>query len=81
DRSIAELVDLMLERTGRTVELIPDPELQRPSDLPVLRGDPSKIHLATGWQPEIPLGTTIDDIIAASRDLARPSPTDIQRTP
>lgn len=86
DRSIAELVQLILECTGRSIELIPDPELQRPSDLPVLRGDPSKIHEATRWSPQIPLETTIEDIVNAARDNADsthadPTPAENRRTP
>lgn len=66
DRSIGELVSLFTERIGHPIELVPDPDLQRPSDLPVLRGDPSKIHATTGWTPSIPIERTVDDIIAAA---------------
>lgn len=81
DRSIAELVQLIFECTGRSVELIPDPELQRPSDLPVLCGDPSKIYEATRWSPQIPIEVTIEDIVAAARDNTDPQHPDITRTP
>jgi GDP-4-dehydro-6-deoxy-D-mannose reductase len=35
----------------------------RPVDLPVLRGDPSRLQAATGWQPEIPLDQTLRDLL------------------
>ena len=66
DHAIAELAQMLLDRTDPTIELRPDPELQRPSDLPVLRGDNSLIASHTGWQPEIPLATTLDDLVAAT---------------
>ncbi len=67
DVAIAELVNLVVQRSGHAVTLVPDPNLQRPSDLPVLRGDPTKLMDATGWKPEIALATTVDDLIAFSR--------------
>ncbi len=68
DRSIADLIDMILERTGHSVSLEADPDLQRPSDLSVLRGDPAKLHAQTGWTPEIPLETTINDLIVELSD-------------
>jgi GDP-D-mannose dehydratase len=48
--------------------LQPDPALQRPVDVPALVGDASKLRAATGWTPERPLDTLIDELIrAASR--------------
>jgi GDP-4-dehydro-6-deoxy-D-mannose reductase len=64
DRSIREIAELLLERTDPNIGLVPDPDLQRPSDLPALRGDHSKISAECGWQPEIELSTTLDDIVA-----------------
>lgn len=63
DVAIAEVVDLILEATGRTVSLRPDPALQRPSDLPVLRGDASKLSECTDWTPDIDLTQTIADML------------------
>ena len=76
DRSIAELVELFRKRSGHLVKLIPDPAHQRPSDLPVLRGDPAKLAALTGWEPRIPIEQTVDDIISYARAerLASPSP-------
>ena len=76
DRSIAELVALFRARSGHLVDLVPDPALQRPSDLPVLRGDPAKLMALTGWQPRIPIEQTVDDIISHARaeSLASPAP-------
>ena len=66
DHAIADLARMLLDRTDPSIELHPDPELQRPSDLPVLRGDNTAITRTTGWRPEIPLDTTLDDLVAAT---------------
>ena len=42
----------------RPMRLEEDPTLQRPVEIPVLRGDPTKLHKATGWEPEIPISST-----------------------
>src|SRR5579884_4543225 len=53
DVSIEEVARRMLDLAGADLELVPDPELQRPVDVPVLLGDPGKLRAATGWEPEI----------------------------
>ena len=63
DVAIQELADRLLAMAERPLELVPDPELVRPVDLPVLRGDPSRLQAATGWQPEIPLDQTLRDLL------------------
>ncbi|MGI9622118.1 MAG: GDP-mannose 4,6-dehydratase [Acidimicrobiales bacterium] len=64
DVAISELAQMILDRVDPTIRLEPDPDLQRPSDLPVLRGDPSKIQ-SLGWHREISLENTVDDLIAS----------------
>ncbi len=31
-------------------------------------GDPTKLRAATGWQPAIPLGETLADVLAEARE-------------
>jgi GDP-4-dehydro-6-deoxy-D-mannose reductase len=45
------------------MQLDADPELQRPVETPVLRGDPTRLKAITGWTPEIPLEVTLQDIL------------------
>lgn len=47
-------------RASITVEV--DQDRVRPSDAAKMVGDPTKIRAATGWQPDIPLETTIRDL-------------------
>ena len=37
-------------------------------DVPVLRGDATKLRQATGWRPEIPLDETLLDVLAFWRE-------------
>lgn len=62
--SVAEIADQLLGMAHRPMHLVPDPELQRPVDIPVLVGDSSKLRAATGWAPSIPLETTLADVLA-----------------
>jgi len=34
----------------------------------VVRGDPTKLHTATGWQPELDLDTTLRDVLDQWRE-------------
>jgi len=45
-----------------------DARLLRRSDIPHLVGDPAKVRAATGWQPEIPLDQSLQDVLNAQAD-------------
>lgn len=61
--SIREMLDMLLARSREKVEVRVDPERLRPSDIPVLVGDPSRLRAATGWEPRIPLERTLSDLL------------------
>ena len=63
DRSIADIAAAIMSRLGTHVELVPDADLQRPSDLPVLRGDNTKICQATAWAPVISFEESIAAVV------------------
>ncbi|MGI9603927.1 MAG: GDP-mannose 4,6-dehydratase [Acidimicrobiales bacterium] len=67
DVSGQEVVDGLLARATTTIEAVPDPSLMRPVDLPVLRGDATKINHDTGWKPEISLTDTLGDLFSDMR--------------
>jgi len=68
DLTIGELANRLVAIALVPMSIEADPELQRLVETPILRGDPSKIHAATGWTPEIPLDTTLQDILNEHRD-------------
>jgi GDP-4-dehydro-6-deoxy-D-mannose reductase len=60
----ARLVAIEATRSGRAaIELALDPELQRPVDVPELRGDATRIRTHTGWQPTHRLDDTLCDVL------------------
>ena len=63
DRPIRELAEMLISISGHEMDLVVDPELFRPVDLKVLRGDHSKLRAATGWTPEIDIRTTLSDLL------------------
>ena len=69
DRSIGELAKALMAASGYMIDLVPDASLQRPSDIPVLRGDNTKIKSHTGWEPIVKFEQTIKDIIESTQSL------------
>jgi GDP-4-dehydro-6-deoxy-D-mannose reductase len=65
DVAISDVADQLLELAHAGLELVIDPELVRPVDVPVLRGDAGRLRAATGWSPSIPLATTLADVLAS----------------
>lgn len=61
--SIRDMLDLLLSQTDKKIEVRQDPARMRPSDVEVLWGDCGKFKEATGWQSEIPLKTTLTDLL------------------
>ena len=65
--------DALVAKATTPMELVPDPDLMRPVDLEVLRGDNTKLRAATGWQPEIDIDTTLLDLLEYWRHESRQS--------
>jgi GDP-4-dehydro-6-deoxy-D-mannose reductase len=63
DLAVQTLADLLVGMARRPIDLVTDPSLLRPVDLPVLRGDASKLRAATGWAPRIPIEQTTADLL------------------
>lgn len=62
--SIEMLVQLFAARARVSVEIRQDAARFRPNDTPLILGDRSRIKADTGWEPEIPIEKTIDDLVA-----------------
>jgi GDP-4-dehydro-6-deoxy-D-mannose reductase len=65
DVAMSEVARELLELSGAALTLETDPSLLRPVDVPVLRGSAELLTSATGWEPRIPLATTLADVLAS----------------
>jgi GDP-4-dehydro-6-deoxy-D-mannose reductase len=68
---IRALLDSLIEVSGVEVGVRIDPERLRPSDIPVLVGDPAKLRQTTGWEPRIPIEKTLRDLFHEWRAVER----------
>lgn len=70
--SMREVLDLLLDMSGLTVQVQSDPSRMRPSDVPVLLGSAERFAEATGWRTQIAFEQTLRDLLDYWRDrLAR----------
>jgi GDP-4-dehydro-6-deoxy-D-mannose reductase len=65
--SVRNIAAALLAMSDAPLELVVDPDLVRPVDVPRLVGSPAKLCAATGWQPEIPLDQTLRDVLTFAR--------------
>lgn len=64
DLAVQDIVDQLLELSTADLTVEVDPDLFRPVDIPVHKGSHDKLTAATGWQPEVPMSTTLADLLA-----------------
>jgi len=64
ERSIEALLNCMLNISGVSAEVYPDPELFRSAEQRRVCGSLNKINGQTGWLPKIPLERTLQDILS-----------------
>lgn len=62
--AISEVARLLTDLAAAPVELVQDPELMRPVDVPLLLGDATRLSEATGWAPELALEATLADVLS-----------------
>ncbi len=63
-QSIRQTLNALLAlSTAKEIQVKPDPERMRPSDVLLLQGDCAKFRRDTGWKPEIPLEKTWQDLL------------------
>jgi GDP-4-dehydro-6-deoxy-D-mannose reductase len=72
DVALVDIANQLVAQLAPGVQLVVDPSLLRPVEVPVSRGSYDKLHQATGWAPLIPLHVTleevVDDLVAQRRD-------------
>ena len=59
---ISDLLDMLIKLSGQNIKVEVDPARFRPVDIPLMVGDIGKIK-ALGWQPQIPLATTLGKVL------------------
>jgi GDP-4-dehydro-6-deoxy-D-mannose reductase len=62
-RRIRDLLEVLLAASGTKVEVRVDKDRLRPSDVPALVGDPSRLRAATGWQPRVSLEDSLRELL------------------
>ena len=65
--SVRDVATMLLSMSDAPLELVVDPELVRPVDVPRLVGSAARLRAATGWEPEIDLHRTLADVLEAAR--------------
>lgn len=63
DVMVGDVVRRLVELAGADLVLETDPALVRPVDVPVLVGDATKLHTATGWSPTWSLDQTLESVL------------------
>ena len=61
--SIADILDGILKLSKAKIDIEQDPARMRPSDVPDIQADISKLVSNTGWKPEITLEATLSDVL------------------
>jgi GDP-4-dehydro-6-deoxy-D-mannose reductase len=61
---IGALLDMLLAHARVPITIRVDPARYRPSDVPLLLGDPARLQTELGWVPEIPIDQTLEDLLS-----------------
>jgi GDP-4-dehydro-6-deoxy-D-mannose reductase len=69
--AVQEVLDILLAMSQVAIEVQPDPAKMRPSDVPEMICDVSRIRERTGWQTTIPFEQSLRDIMAYWREQIR----------
>jgi GDP-4-dehydro-6-deoxy-D-mannose reductase len=70
DVAISHVAETLRRLLYRDAVFVEDPSLSRPLDIPVLRGDPTKLRATTGWVPHITLDETLRDVAVEAEAAA-----------
>lgn len=68
DVSLHDIANELASEIAPHVRLVQDKELLRPAEIQVLCGSYEKLRAQTGWEPLIPLGVSLRDVIADMRN-------------
>lgn len=63
-RSIRSILEAIVSRSTVPVQIEVEPARIRPSDIPIVVGNYSRLTAATGWRPQISFDQMLDDLLA-----------------
>ncbi len=69
--SIQYLLDVLLKYSTVAIQVQVSPARMLPIDVPIVRGDTTRLHELSGWQPSIPFETTLLDVLNDWRGRVR----------
>lgn len=67
---INDILQMILALSKETIRVEIDPAKLRPVDVPIIEADISKLQEATGWNPQISLGQTLEETLTYWRNQA-----------
>lgn len=70
DKAMIDIANELRTLVNPELSFVEDPALLRPVDVPVLRGDSSRLQAVTGWAPEVPWSETLADIVADATNVS-----------
>lgn len=62
-RPVRSIVEALVSRARVPVRIEQDPSRIRPTDVPVLAGNPRRLQQATGWSPQVSFEQMVDDLL------------------
>ncbi len=60
---IQSILEKIVSCSDKKIEVRVDPNKIRPVDVPIIEADIDKIQNTTGWQPEIPIERTLEEVL------------------
>ena len=67
DRSMSDVACEIRDLVDSALEFVTDESLLRPVDVPVLRGNATKVNAATGWSPRWSWSETLADVVVSAQ--------------
>jgi GDP-4-dehydro-6-deoxy-D-mannose reductase len=61
--TMQSILDKLISLSHVSIEVRVDAQRLRPTDIPILVGDYSRLRNRTGWQPEIPIDQSLRDVL------------------
>ena len=69
---VQNVVETLVSLAQQPITVEPDPQRQRPSDIPFCAGNPALIRDTVGWTPQYDLNQTLLDMLNGWREAYRP---------